>query len=137
MASFTTASFVGLGQQLEYNGADIVDHITDVNYSGSKVDTADNTDTSAVNGYRTFIPGLLDAGECQVKGIWYPGDVSQEGLNTLKGTVATWIHTLPNSLGTVSFNGMVTGFDHTAPLDKAGEFTLKIKVSGPTTYSHS
>jgi hypothetical protein len=135
--SFSTASFVGLGQQLEYNASTILLHITDVTYSGSKVDTADTTDVSATSGYRTFIPSLQDAGECSVKAIWYPGDVSQEGLVALKGATSAWVHTLPNSLGTISFSGIVVSLDKQAPLDKAGEFTLKIKISGATTYAHS
>ncbi len=135
--SFSTASFVGLGQQIEYNGTTTLAHITDITYSGSKVDAADTTDTSATDGYRTFIPALQDAGDCAVKGIWYPGETTQEGLFALKGTTATFLHTLPNSLGTLSFTGLIVSYDHTAPLDKAGEYTVKVKISGPTSYANS
>jgi hypothetical protein len=134
---FTTASFVGVGQQVEYNGSAILLHIQDVTYSGNKVDTADTTDAAATSGYRTFIPALKDAGECTVKCVWYPGEPSQEGLETIKGTVATWVHSLPNNLGTISFSGMIVSADHASPLDKAAELTVKIKISGPTTYAHS
>jgi hypothetical protein len=136
---FTTANFVGEGQQIEYDGTIeyILAHISDVTYSGSKVDTADNTDASAVDGYRTFLPALKDAGDCTVKAFWYPGEPSQEGLETIKGEIVTWTHTLPQSLGTLTFSGMVTSTDHSAPLDKAAELTVKIKISGPVTYSHS
>jgi len=134
--SFATASFVGVGQTIAYNSTTL-NHITDIDYSGSKVDTADTTDTSAISGYRTFIPALKDAGDCQIKGIWYPGEASQEGLEPLKGTVASWVHTLPNNLGIVSFTGMLTSVDKTANLDKSGEFTTKIKISGPIIYAQS
>lgn len=134
---FTAAPFVGIGQQIEYNGAAILAHITDVTYSGSKVDTADTTDATATSGYRTFIAALKDAGDCTVKYVWYPGDASQEGLEALKGTVSTWVHTLPNGLGQMSFSGMVQSVDKGSPLDKTSDATLKIKISGPVTYSHS
>jgi hypothetical protein len=141
--AFETASFVGLGQSIEFStlasppvGYDLA-HITDVTYSGSKVDTADTTDTTAVSGYRTFIPGLQDAGDCTVKMIWYPGETTQEAVFALKGSSATVVHTLPNSLGAITFVGLVVSFDHTAPLDKAGEATVKVKISGQPVYSES
>jgi tail tube protein len=136
--SFATAAFVGAGQTFEVNGAYILTRITDVAYSGSKVDVADTTDTSVGQlGYKTFIGGLQEAGEVTVKGIWYPGDASQEYIKTQLGTTSTFLHALPNSLGTVSFSGLIVGFDHSAPMDKAGEYTLKVKISGATTYAHS
>jgi hypothetical protein len=132
----TPASFVGVGQEIKFGSTTLL-HISDVTYSGNKVDTPDTTDAAAASGYRTFIPALKDAGECTVKGIWYPGETSKEALETNKGVVAVWVHTLPNSLGLLTFNGMITGLDEAAPLDKAGEFTLKIKISGPKVYSAS
>jgi hypothetical protein len=136
--SFTAAPFVGVGQQIEINGAYILSDITDVTYSGSKTDAADTTSAAAVSGYRTFIPGLSEAGEVTVKLVWYPGDASQEYVKTLVGVNnITVVHTLPNSLGTLSFTGLVVGYDHAAPLDKAGDATLKIKISGVVTYAHS
>jgi predicted secreted protein len=136
--SFTTAPFVGYGQTFEINGAYLLDDIQDVTYAGSKTDAADTTSSSSSGGYRTFIPGLSEAGDCTVKLVWYPGDGSQEYVKTQVGVNnITCVHTLPNSLGTLSFSGLITGFDHSAPLDKAGEATLKVKISGSVTYAHS
>ena len=135
--SFTTAPFTGVGQQFEINGAYILDDITDVTYSGSKTDAADTTSAASSGGFRTFIPSLSEAGECTIKLVWYPGDSSQEYVKTQTGVMITCVHTLPNSLGTISFSGLVIGYDHSAPLDKAGEATLKIKISGQPTYAHS
>jgi hypothetical protein len=135
---FSTQAFVGYGQTIEVNSAYLIDDITDVTYSGSKTDAADTTSSSSSGGYRTFIPGLSEAGECTVKMVWYPGDSSQEYIKTQVGVNnISVVHTLPNSLGTVTFTGLIVGFDHTAPLDKAGEATLKIKISGATSYAHS
>jgi Lambda phage tail tube protein, TTP len=136
--SFSTAAFVGAGQTFEFNGDYILSRITDVTYSGSKVDTADTTDTSVGQaGYKTFIAGLQDAGDVSIKGIWYPGDISQEAFKATLGNNATFVHTLPNNLGTLSFAGLAISFDHTSPMEKAGEYTAKIKISGAVTYSHS
>ena len=135
--SFTTQSFVGIGQQIEFNGAYILAHTMDITYSGSKVDIADTTDTSSTGGTRTFISALNESGECTVKCIWYPGEVTQGAMDALTGTTATFVHTLPNSLGTRSFSGLLVSSDRTAPLDKAGEITYKIKISGVITYAHS
>jgi hypothetical protein len=134
---FTPAPFTGVGQQIEINGAYILADITDVTYSGSKTDTADTTSAASAGGFRTFIPGLSEAGECSVKLVWYPGDASQEYIKTQTGLTCTFVHTLPNSLGTLSFTGLVIGYDHSSPLDKAGEATLKLKISGQVTYAHS
>jgi hypothetical protein len=136
--SFSTAAFYGAGQTFEINGAYSLTRLTDISYSGSKVDTIDTTDTSVgQQGTKTFIFGLNDAGEVTIKGIWYPGDLSQEYIKTVTGVPATFVHTLPNNLGTVSFSGGITSFDHSAPMEKAGEYTLKVKISGVTTYAHS
>ena len=132
------ASFVGLGQTIAYGAVPTtLLHITDVAYSGSKVDTSDTTDTSATSGYRTFIPALRDAGDCTVKGIWYPGETTQEGLEALKGASETWVHTLPNSLGVLRYTAMLISLDKTSPMDKAGEFTLKLKISGALAWTSS
>lgn len=136
--SFTPAVFYGAGQAFEFNGDYALDHITDVTYSGSKVDTIDTTDTSVgQGGYKTFIYGLQDAGEVSIKGVWYPGDASQEALKTITGTPATFVHTLPNGLGTLSYSGGLVSFDHSAPMEKESSFTAKIKISGEITYAHS
>jgi hypothetical protein len=136
--SFATAAFYGTGQTFEVNGAYALSRITDVSYSGSKVDTIDTTDTSVgQQGTKTFIFGLNDSGEVTIKGVWYPGDLSQEYIKTVQGVPATFVHTLPNGLGTVSFSGGIVSYDHSAPMEKAGEYTLKIKISGSTTYAHS
>jgi predicted secreted protein len=134
--SFVTANFVGVGQTISYSGTPLL-HTTDVTYGANKVDTADNTDSQSAGSYRTFLPALKDAGDCTIKGVWYPGETSQEGLETIKGTIVQWVHTLPNSLGTITFQGMITGVDHTAPLDKAADYTVKVKISGPSVYAHS
>jgi hypothetical protein len=136
--SFATASFTGAGQTFEINAAYNLSRLTDISYSGSKVDTVDTTDTSVgQQGFKTFIGGLQDAGDVTVKGIWYPGDASQEYVKTVVGDNATFVHTLPNSLGTLSFAGIIVSFDHSAPMEKAGEWTLKVKVSAGITYAHS
>jgi hypothetical protein len=86
--AFATAAFTGVGQTFEFNGDYILSRITDVAYSGSKVDTADTTDTSVGQaGFKTFIAGLQDAGDVSIKGIWYPGDVSQEAFKALSPTI--------------------------------------------------
>jgi hypothetical protein len=136
--SFSTAAFYGAGQTFEVNGAYSLTRLTDISYSGSKVDTIDTTDTSVgQQGTKTFIFGLNDAGEVTVKGIWYPGDNSQEYVKTVIGVPATFVHTLPNNLGSVSYSGGIVSFDHSAPMEKAGEYTLKVKISGVATYAHS
>lgn len=136
--SFAPAAFYGASQAFEINGAYLLARITDVTYSGSKVDTVDTTDTSVGQaGYKTFIGGLQDAGEATVKGIWYPGDASQEYAKAQIGAVSTFVHTLPNSLGTLSFTGIINNFDHSAPMEKTSEWTLKVKISASVTYAHS
>ena len=115
-----------------------LNRITDVSYGSSKADTPDTTDSTVGQaGYKTFTAGLVEAGEVTVKGIWYPGDASQEAFKAIFGTNATFVHTLPNNLGTLSYSGILMGLDHSAPMEKAGEFTAKVKISGSITYAHS
>ena len=136
--SFSTAAFYGAGQTFEINGAFALSRLTDITYSGTKVDTVDTTDTSVgQQGTKTFIFALNDNGDVTIKGLWYPGDASQEYVRTITGIPATFVHTLPNNLGTISFSGGAISYDHSAPMEKAGEYTLKIKVSGSFVYAHS
>ena len=136
--SFSTSAFYGAGQTFDINGNFLLARLTDVSYSGSKADTADTTDTSVGQaGVKTFIGGLQEAGDVTVKGIWYPGDLSQEYVRTQFGTSSTFLHNLPNNLGTLSFSGIIVAYDHSAPMEKAGEYTLKVKISGSITYAHS
>src|SRR5271154_5940021 len=132
----TPIPFYGENQTLSYgSGPTELLHITDVTYSGDKVDDLETTDTLSTNGYTTFIPGWKTAGELTTKVIYYPGDTTQEGLETIKDTVVAWIHTLPNSLGFIRFQGFVTNFTKVMPMKKVSEFTLKVKITGSAVWS--
>jgi hypothetical protein len=134
----TPVAFYGENQTLSYGaGPTVLAHITDVTYSGDKVDDLETTDTLSTGGYTTFIPGWKTAGEVTTKCIYYPGDTTQEGIEAIKDTIVAWVHTLPNSLGVIKFNGFVTNYTKVMPMKKTSEFTLKVKITGSAVWSAS
>ena len=87
-------------------------------------------------GYRVPIGQVLSFASAAAVGSYF-GLSSQEYAKAQIGAVSTFVHTLPNSLGTLSFTGIINNFDHSAPMEKTSEWTLKVKISASVTYAHS
>jgi hypothetical protein len=132
-------SFVGLGQVLNIgtslspDDTAAIEEIKDVEYSGSKTDLHDSS--HAGSSAHTYINGLRDVGELSFTANWVPGATEQEALRSLQGTTVVFTHELPDSLGTITGEGVLQSLDYSSGMDKTAELKGKIKVSGDLSFS--
>lgn len=102
-----------------------------------KADTIDVMTHDSAGGYKEFLVGAKDGGECTVEGNFYPGDAGQIALinDFNSSTVRSYTITFPAAMGsTMTFNGYVTSAPEIgAPVDGAVSFKATIKVSGQVT----
>jgi hypothetical protein len=135
----TPHSFVGLDQVLSIgttlspNDLAPIEEIKDVEYSGSKTDLHDSSHSGSTA--HTYINGLRDIGEMSFTANWLPGATEQEVLRALQGEVVLFTHELPDSLGTISGEGVLQSLDYSSSMEKTAELKGKIKVSGDLSFS--
>jgi len=100
-------------------------------------DTIETTTLDAVDGYRTFIQGLKDAGEVSISGYFNPetGQGQAELLAAFEsGAVEPYTIEFPPSLGAKwEFQAIVTGFSTGAELEDNVSFEATLKVTGKPT----
>lgn len=142
----TTSAFWAFGAALQLgDGASpenftAIAEITDLAPPKMKKGSSDVTSYSSTSGYREFLPVLRDAGEVAIKANWLPNNVTQDETTGILASFNTdtnhnWKIVLPSSIATLAFAGHVTGFEPSAPLDKAAALAFSIKISGPITVS--
>ena len=108
--------------------------------------TVDVSTQDSTSGYREFLPGLADGGDVSFALGWDPTDADhQQGAGTgLIGnfvndgcTMAAWKWTVNTCSGTYywTFDGFLTGFSPSVPME--GELTadVSVKVSGVPTFN--
>lgn len=134
--SGTATPFVGYGMQLSFLslGSEVtLKGLQSVQFGSNKVDSVETTDTNAVNGVKSYIPGLEDPGDCTVVCNSLPEDTTQQALAALKTakTVATFGFVYPAAAGggSKTFQGFVTSADENLPLEKEAKITYKIKIT--------
>lgn len=98
----------------------------------------DTTSLESTNDVREFISTLRDGGQVTFTLNYLP-NASNTGhqllINDLRdGTSRTYSIGFPNSI-TMSFTGLVTGFEISAELEQAVQANVTIKVSGWPTWS--
>jgi predicted secreted protein len=137
-----TTPFIGYGMQLSFLGVDSAEHqlagLQSAQVGSNKVDTIETTDTNATAGFKSFIPGMEDAGDFSVTANYLPGDTTQKALVALKEAhvSTTFAFVLPSAVtGSRTFTGIVQSVDVSLPLDKEAKLTVKIKITGQPSYS--
>jgi predicted secreted protein len=118
---------------------DTIAEIQQVAFTGSKVDLADVTNVASPNRRREYIATLIDSGELTFTANFIPGDSTQAGLRTTMDAAeaVNWQVVLPNSLGTLSFAGILTSLDRNLDFSKEAKLSAKIKITGPITEVYS
>jgi predicted secreted protein len=115
-------------------GANSITELTSIGGLELSADTLESTTLDSLNGYRTFIQGLKDAGEVSVSGFFNPGDLNgQKAMYDAfeSGMLTAFTILFPALLGASwDFNGIVTGFSTGAELEDGISFESTIKVSG-------
>lgn len=99
-------------------------------------DVIDVTAHDTSNGYRTFVSGLRDGGEITFDIIYDPAETTHDATNGLiqqyeTDTADSWSLVFPDNATTNwNFDGFVTGFEPTEPIDDALTAAVTIKVTG-------
>lgn len=138
----TTTPIVGVGDSFEYATVASPTTFTTLNgvnscaISGDKVATEKTTTMASTSGVDTFIASTQDPGTADIKGFWYPAEVSQVGLEAIRVAVQpVQMKILYGTSNSCTFSGIVESFTPSFPLDKPATFDLKIKITGPKTYA--
>jgi len=124
-----------------------VAEIIDIDGPSMSKDAIETTcsDGTAGDGYRTFLPGWRDGGEVSITANWVPVAATQAGATGLLSkfedidTVQAFkIKTASDGSSgtiTISFNGIVTDFSTSMPLEEQGQLECTIKISGAVTFA--
>jgi hypothetical protein len=144
----------GFGMQFHYRKKDGGDYtalgeITDITPPAISRDLIETTNHSS--NVKSYLGGLVDYGEVSVTVNYDPDGTDDVGLRSL-ATGGTYDSggvsenpanydfkvTYSDAGNTVeSFNGIVTGFETSSPIDAQLTATITIKVSGAVAYSNS
>lgn len=126
----------GMGTTITINGTTI-GKLTSINPPELSADTIDTTTLDVADNHRTFMQGLIDAGEVSVTGFYENNDTGHTAVKTAldSGTADTYVITFPSTIGsTWTFTGVVTKFKTgEATIEDGVAFEASFKVSGKPT----
>jgi hypothetical protein len=113
-----------------WNGASFtnVAEVTNVSPPQYARDAIEATHHGSPNGYREYIPGMMDAGDVTLE-INYIPSAADTIIAALQAGRGQFRITLPNAIS-VTFSGIVTAYSPEAPLDGKMSATVTIKVDG-------
>jgi hypothetical protein len=133
-----SAAFAPRGTQLQRAGVTIAE-VKKIQKTGSKQDLADVTNMDSPSFFREFLPTLNDSGEVSFDCNLIPGDAAQQGLLAdFNGQVkSAYIVQLPSAQGRWNFDAFVMTDDFDLPIDKEGTRAVKLKITGPVTFTPS
>ena len=126
---------------------ELVGELVDITVPSISKETIETTNHDS-SGVRDYIGGLIDYGECSITVNYDVDDdvssstTNHEGLRNLAATAfetATnkeFVISFPDTPNpsTMSFGGIVTGFELSTPIDDVVKATYTIKVSGSVSY---
>ncbi len=129
MPSNTTIGYqISLGIWNGVSAYNNVAEITNVSPPQYSRDAVEATHQQSANGFREYIPGLLDAGEVPLE-INYVPTPSDPILTAMRAGLTQFRISLPNNV-TCTFSGIITAFNPDTPLDGKMSANITIKVSG-------
>lgn len=131
-----TAALIGYGALLEISTDSgstwtEIEEVFNITPPSSSVDIIDATHMQSPGRDREFIVGLNDPGECSMEMNFVPGSATDEFLLTVKAAYATvkCRVTWPNAV-TWAFDGLMTGYEPSAPNEDKMTATVTFKVTG-------
>lgn len=91
----------------------------------------DNTTLDGTDLYKTFEPGMIDAGEVSLQLVWNQADAQQDALDADFESSALVYYRIkyPNDV-TVDYYGFITGIGGTVEIEGRIAKTVKFKISG-------
>ena len=127
------------GTTLTWDG-EVVAGLSSINGVEIKVDTVEVTAHDSTDGFKEFLPTLLDAGEVTAEGFFnYSDTAGQQAMVTdmLAKSTKTAVITFPSATGTTwTFTGFITTLKiGDASVDGAIPFSVAIKVTGKPTFA--
>ncbi len=129
----------GIGSKfLRHDGDNYVAiaNITQMGEVGQTRDTRDTTDFDSTGGFREFEGGLRDGGELDLEMKFKATDTGQQALQgdfNQDAPVKYAIHLSDADKTKFEFDGLVTSFGISIPLEDGFRRKIKIKISGPIT----
>jgi predicted secreted protein len=129
------AKIRALGTAITFN-AQTVGSISSISEVAPDSDELDVTTLDSTGGYREFLQGFKDGGECTLTGFYDSGDAGQAAIITGYGTgdIDATVITLPAAAGTVSFNSYVKSYAiGAAEVDGAVGFSGTLRITGAVT----
>lgn len=115
-------------------------YVTNIGGPGLARDTLESTHHKSPAMYRSFIKGLKDGGEVSLDLNFDPANATHNAATGILAdfadddTISAWVVTFPDPAATQwTFDGIVTGFEPSAPFDDKLSATVTIKVSGQPT----
>jgi len=124
------AGFTGIGTTLSRGGVAVA-NILSIGLPGITRETIDVTTMSAADGFKDFITGLKDGGTLTFEILFTKAGFSAMNTDFLSDSAVAYILTLPDVDTTaISFNGLITGFPLTVPLNDKVSVSVTIKIVG-------
>lgn len=115
-------------------GTVVVGDLTKITPPERSTDSKEITTLAVTDGYKRFLPGLIDGGEVSLTGFFVFTDAGQVALETAldAGTTDAYSIVFPAVIGaTFTFNAFVLKFKvNEADLDNPLGFEVTLKVSG-------
>ena len=133
-AVISNGTTIGVGDGAAPEVFSSLGEVTGISGPGQSAPVADTTHLSSAA--RTFLRGIEDGGEVTIECNLDTSDTPQTTARTsfTAGTLKNWKITFPNS-ATCSFSAGVIGHDIAVAIDQQLKLTLKLKVSGNTTWA--
>lgn len=107
--------------------------VTNISGPSMERETYDSTHHGQADNYRQFIGGLVDPGSVSIDVNYNPSvhDVLVDDLSDClpRNYRIVWVN-CGQDIAEWSFEGIMTGFEPTAPVDDKASATMEIKVSG-------
>lgn len=130
-------SSFGFGGTLKI-GSFTVSDMTNISGPGFSADMMDSTTHDTTDNFRTFVKGLIDAGELSVDA-YYDYDKNGYTVSVLLATTTlqSVTFTMPTTPSKTVFtcNGHVAGYEPTDPVDDLIGMSITIKISGKPALS--
>jgi hypothetical protein len=148
----TTDAQIGYGSLLEIFDEDLsppawkrLAEVTSITPPGISADAQEATHTESTGGFREFIPGLLDGGECSAEMNFIPGGPGAELIiRKMKARKVVQARVIfpdgnpdssPISASVWSFSAVVTGFEPEAPVEDTMTASVNFKVTGEPQFT--
>lgn len=125
-ATAAAASFTDVGE------------VFSVTPGASSADRIDATHMLSPGRRREYIGGLIDNGEASFEINYIPGSATDVLLRTLMSSGETTPHqiTFPNGV-TVTYDGVITGYEKSIPVDDRMTATVTVAVSGEEVWGEA